>query len=89
MPNAGACGCWSARSRSEVPKPIYTGEALEKHLQEYQMEILRGGTMPPLPVQLSAVKRRQAGRGRRAAPSTRRATKCCRPTRKTGNIYDE
>ena len=37
----------------EVPKPVYTGEALEKHLQEYQMEILRGGTMPPLPVQLS------------------------------------
>lgn len=37
----------------EVPKPIYTGEALEKHLQEYQMEILRGGTLPPLPVQLS------------------------------------
>ena len=37
----------------EVPKPTYTGEALEKHLQEYQMEILRGGTMPPLPVQLS------------------------------------
>ena len=37
----------------EVPKPVYTGEALEKHLQEYQMEILRDGTMPPLPVQLS------------------------------------
>ena len=37
----------------EVPKPIYTGEALEKHLQEYQMEILRGGSLPPLPVQLS------------------------------------
>ena len=25
----------------EVPKPIYTGQELEKHLQEYQMEILR------------------------------------------------
>lgn len=37
----------------EVPKPIYTGEALEKHLQEYQMEILRDGGLPPLPVQLS------------------------------------
>ena len=37
----------------DVPKPIYTGEALEKHLQEYQMEILRDGSMPPLPVQLT------------------------------------
>lgn len=37
----------------EVPKPIYTGEELERHLQEYQMEVLRGGTLPPLPVQLS------------------------------------
>lgn len=37
----------------EVPKPTYTGEALEKHLQEYQMEILRDGSMPPLPVQLT------------------------------------
>lgn len=37
----------------EVPKPIYTGEALEKHLQEYQMEILRDESLPPLPVQLT------------------------------------
>ncbi|HOE01144.1 MAG TPA: hypothetical protein PLD40_08775 [Kiritimatiellia bacterium] len=37
----------------EVPKPIYTGEELERHLQEYQMEILRGGNLPPLPVQLT------------------------------------
>ena len=37
----------------EVPKPIYTGEELEKHLQEYQMEVIRGGNLPPLPVQLT------------------------------------
>jgi len=36
----------------EVPKPIYTGEELEKHLQEYQMEVIRQG-LPPLPVQLT------------------------------------
>lgn len=37
----------------DVPKPVYSGEELEKHLQEYQMEILREGNMPPLPVQLT------------------------------------
>ena len=37
----------------EVPKPIYTGEELEKHLQEYQMEVIRSGNLPPLPVQLT------------------------------------
>jgi len=37
----------------EIPKPIYTGEELQKHFQEYQMEVIRGG-MPPLPgVQLT------------------------------------
>ena len=36
----------------EVPKPIYTGEELEKHLQDYQMEVIRQG-LPPLPVQLT------------------------------------
>jgi len=36
----------------EIPKPIYSGEELEKHLQEYQMEVIRGG-LPPLPVQLT------------------------------------
>jgi len=36
----------------EIPKPIYTGEELEKHLQEYQMEVIREG-LPPLPVQLT------------------------------------
>ena len=34
------------------PTPKYTGEELEKHLNEYQMEVIRQG-MPPLPVQLS------------------------------------
>ena len=36
----------------EIPKPMYTGEELEKHLQEYQMQVIREG-MPPLPVQLT------------------------------------
>ena len=36
----------------EVPKPTLTGAELEKHLQDYQMEVIRKG-MPPLPVQLS------------------------------------
>ena len=36
----------------EVPKPMYTGEELEKHLQNYQMEVIRQG-LPPLPVQLT------------------------------------
>ena len=36
----------------EVPKPMYTGEDLEKHLQDYQMEVIRQG-LPPLPVQLT------------------------------------
>lgn len=36
----------------ELPKPILTGEALEQHLQEYQMEVIRTGA-PPLPVQLT------------------------------------
>ena len=37
----------------EIPKPIYEGKALEEHLQNYQMEILRGGVLPPLPIQLT------------------------------------
>ncbi len=37
----------------EVPKPMYTGEELEKHLQDYQMQVIREG-LPPLPVQLSS-----------------------------------
>ena len=42
-----------ARQRpSEPPRPIYTGEELEQHLQNYQMEVIRQG-LPPLPVQLT------------------------------------
>lgn len=37
----------------EIPKPMYTGEELEKHLQDYQMKVIREG-LPPLPVQLTA-----------------------------------
>ncbi len=37
----------------EIPKPIYTGAELERHLQDYQMETIRQG-LPPLPVQLTA-----------------------------------
>ena len=42
-----------ARARPrELPKPEFTGEELERRLQESQMEAIRGG-MPPLPVQLT------------------------------------
>lgn len=37
---------------TEIPKAMYTGEELEKHLQDYQMEVIRQG-LPPLPVQLT------------------------------------
>ena len=36
----------------EVSQPLLTGAELEKHLQDYQMEVIRQG-MPPLPVQLT------------------------------------
>jgi hypothetical protein len=36
----------------EIPKPKFTGEELEKHLQDYQMQVIREG-LPPLPVQLT------------------------------------
>ncbi len=35
------------------PPPKYTGEELTKHLQEYQMEVIRQG-LPPLPIPLTA-----------------------------------
>lgn len=34
------------------PQPKYTGEALQKHLQDYQMEVIRQG-LPPLPIPLT------------------------------------
>jgi hypothetical protein len=34
------------------PQPKYTGEELEKHLNEYQMEVIRQG-LPPLPIPLT------------------------------------
>ena len=40
------------KARREAPPPKYTGEELEKHLQEYQMEVLRQG-LPPLPIPLT------------------------------------
>jgi hypothetical protein len=36
----------------EIPQPKLTGEALERHLQDYQMQVIREG-LPPLPVQLT------------------------------------
>lgn len=36
----------------EPPQPKYTGEALQKHLQDYQMEVIRQG-LPPLPIPLT------------------------------------
>lgn len=37
------------------PKPLLTGEALEKHLKDYQMELIRakGEKGPPLPMELT------------------------------------
>ena len=47
------------RRRAPAPEPkpkegppVLTGEALEQHLQEYQMEIIRQG-LPPLPIPLT------------------------------------
>ena len=34
------------------PQPRYTGDELTKHLQEYQMEVIRQG-LPPLPIPLT------------------------------------
>jgi len=34
------------------PQPKYSGEALQKHLQDYQMEVIRQG-LPPLPIPLT------------------------------------
>lgn len=36
----------------EAPEPVLKGEELKKHLEEYQMELIRTG-MPPLPMQLT------------------------------------
>lgn len=35
-----------------APPPKYTGEALQKHLQDYQEEVIRQG-LPPLPIPLT------------------------------------
>lgn len=40
------------------PEPKYTGPELEKHLQEYQMEVIRQG-LPPLPIPLTPEMDRQ------------------------------
>jgi len=40
------------RRRAPPPKPKYTGEELERHLREYQMECIRRG-LPPLPIPLT------------------------------------
>jgi hypothetical protein len=40
------------RQKQPPPQPKYTGEELEKHLQEYQMEVIRQG-LPPLPIPLT------------------------------------
>ncbi len=52
---------WEERRRARAapppppeppPEPKYTGEELTKHLQEYQMEVIRQG-LPPLPIPLT------------------------------------
>lgn len=40
------------RRREPPPEPVFTGEALQQHLQEYQMEVIRQG-LPPLPIPLT------------------------------------
>lgn len=40
------------RRRQPPPEPKYTGEELERHLREYQMEVIRQG-LPPLPIPLT------------------------------------
>lgn len=40
------------RAAEPPPKPMYTGAELEKHLNEYQMEVIRQG-LPPLPIPLT------------------------------------
>lgn len=41
------------RRREPPPEPVLTGEALQQHLQDYQMEVIRQG-LPPLPIPLTA-----------------------------------
>ncbi len=41
-----------ARRREPPPEPVLTGEALQQHLQDYQMEVIRQG-LPPLPIPLT------------------------------------
>lgn len=36
----------------EIPQPRFTGPELERHLQEYQLEVIRQG-LPPLPIPLT------------------------------------
>ena len=40
------------RQQEPPPQPKYTGEELEKHLQDYQMDVIRQG-LPPLPIPLT------------------------------------
>lgn len=40
------------------PQPKYTGDELQKHLQDYQMEVIRQG-LPPLPIPLTPEMDRQ------------------------------
>lgn len=43
----------AARAKPKEPiKPKYSGEELERHLREYQMEVIRQG-LPPLPIPLT------------------------------------
>lgn len=41
-----------ARRREPPPEPRLTGEELQQHLQDYQMEVIRQG-LPPLPIPLT------------------------------------
>lgn len=59
-PTVSSRPTWEERRRARAaqpppeppPEPKYTGEELTKHLQEYQMEVIRQG-LPPLPLPLT------------------------------------
>ncbi len=42
----------------DPPQPVYSGEELERHLRDYQMEVIRQG-LPPLPIPLTEDMDRQ------------------------------
>ena len=42
----------ASQQNAPAPQPKYTGDELQQHLEEYQMEVIRKG-LPPLPIPLT------------------------------------